>query len=403
MYSKGDFVEIQSDIMSQIELNSRNREQMYSEYATKNSEYVRRYGGKKEEPFLRPPFFRDADRIIHSKAFSRYIDKTQVFFLMDNDHITHRVIHVQLVSKIARVIGRALCLNEDLIEAIALGHDIGHVPYGHLGEKILDKLCRENEIGPFKHNIQSIQFLDQIEDCNLTLQTLDGILCHDGESHNQSLKPTGQLDWGSFENKLKDIQNDKNVFPLTLEGCLVRISDTIAYLGRDLQDAIEVDLITEKELINLPENCKNLFGYEYGKNINWLILDTLIRDVINNSSDGDHISFSSEVSQCVKEFKDFNYENIYYHPKLKEQVPKIEYMYSYLFDHFLNDIEKENKKSLVYEHMINLDWISKAYLANAQPAEIVRDYLAGMTDRYFEYVFTNATIPSRDKLKYRGR
>ena len=396
-------MEIKKEIMDKIELNSKDKERLYSEYATKNSEYTRKHDRKEEEPFLRPPFFRDADRIIHSKAFSRYIDKTQVFFLMDNDHITHRVIHVQLVSKIARVIGRALCLNEDLIESIALGHDIGHVPYGHLGEKILNELCENNGIGPFKHNIQSVQFLDQIEDCNLTLQTLDGILCHDGEVHNQILKPTGTPDWESFDEKLNKIKKGDAVYPLTMEGCLVRISDTIAYLGRDLQDAIEVDLLTEKELANLPENCKKMFGYESGKNINWLILDTLIRDVISNSYGADHISFSSEISECVKEFKDFNYNNIYYHPKLKEQVPKIEHMYSYLFNYFLNDIKDENENSLVYEHMINLDWISSAYRENAQPAEIVRDYLAGMTDRYFEYVFTKATIPYREKQKYGGR
>ncbi len=250
---------------------------------------------------------------------------------------------------------------------------------------------------------RDIQFLDQIEDCNLTLQTLDGILCHDGEVHNKILKPTGTPDWKSFDEKLNEIKKGNAVFPLTMEGCLVRISDTIAYLGRDLQDAIEVDLITEKELVNLPENCKKLFGYESGKNINWLILDTLIRDVINSSYGTDHISFSSDVSECVKDFKEFNYNNIYYHQKLKEQVPKIEHMYSYLFDYFLKDKKDKNKNSLVYKHMIDLDWISAAYLESAKPAEIVRDYLAGMTDRYFESVFTEVTIPYREKQRYGGR
>jgi dGTPase len=130
-------MKIEGDILSKIEINTNSKESLYSPYATKNLDYKRRYQKKEEEPLIRQPFFRDADRIIHSKAYARYIDKTQVFFLVDNDHITHRVLHVQLVSKIARTIGRALRLNEDLIEAISLGHDIGHVPYGHLGEKIL--------------------------------------------------------------------------------------------------------------------------------------------------------------------------------------------------------------------------------------------------------------------------
>ncbi len=130
-------MKLEEDILNKIEITANSKELLYSPYATKNIQYKRRSQKKEEELLVRPPFFRDADRIMHSMAYARYIDKTQVFFLVDNDHITHRVLHVQLVSKIARTIGRALGLNEDLIEAISLGHDIGHVPYGHFGEKIL--------------------------------------------------------------------------------------------------------------------------------------------------------------------------------------------------------------------------------------------------------------------------
>src|SRR3989304_6907712 len=269
------------------------KELLYSTNATRNSQYLRRKQKKEEEPLIRPPFFRDADRIIHSKAYSRYIDKTQVFFLVDNDHMTHRVLHVQLVSKIARTIGRALRLNEDLIEAISLGHDIGHVPYGHLGEKKLDELCTEHNIGHFLHNVQSVQFLGVIEDCDLTLQVMDGILCHNGEVHYRSLEPSGTLAWENFQSKLKDIKSGKDVLPLTIEGCVVRVADTIAYLGRDLQDALEVHLIP-KDLPDFPKNSTKLFARKQGANINWVILDTLIKDVINNSFDKDTISFSDE-------------------------------------------------------------------------------------------------------------
>ncbi len=163
-------MDVRTDLLNRIGEAIEHREGIYSSLATKNSQYVRRHQIKEEEPLVRPPFFRDADRIIHSKAYARYIDKTQVFFLVDNDHVTHRVLHVQLVSKISRTIGRALRLNEDLIEAISLGHDIGHVPYGHFGETILSELCEKNGIGKFYHNVQSVQFLNVVENCDLTLQ-----------------------------------------------------------------------------------------------------------------------------------------------------------------------------------------------------------------------------------------
>ncbi len=194
-------MKIRDDLLEKMGASIQSKEQLYSSNATRNSQFLRKMQKKEEEPFIRPPFYRDADRIIHSKAYSRYIDKTQVFFLVDNDHITHRVLHVQLVSKIARTIGRALRINEDLIEAISLGHDIGHVPYGHFGEKRLSELCEKKGIGNFFHNIQSIQFLDVIENYDLTLQVLDGILCHNGESHNKSLIPSGIFKLGFFSIK----------------------------------------------------------------------------------------------------------------------------------------------------------------------------------------------------------
>ena len=391
-------MEVNEGIRDKIKQNILSREELYSDYATKNDQFLRRKQTKKEEPFIRPPFFRDVDRIMHSRAYARYIDKTQVFFLVDNDHITHRVLHVQLVSKIARTIGRALRLNEDLIEAIALGHDIGHVPYGHFGEEILNELCEKNGIGKFYHNVQSIQFLDTIEDCNLTLQVLDGILCHNGESRKRELKPCGTVSWNSFESKINKINAGEDPHPLTLEGCVVRIADTIAYLGRDLQDAREVNLI--KDLKGFPQNCIDLFKIDNYKEINWKVLDTLIKDVINNSFDKETISFSEVYSQSVDDFYNFNKKKIYYNRKLRKESVKIKHMYTFLFNHFLEDLEKKQKSSLIYLDLINLDWISSDYLNNATNAKIVRDYLAGMTDRYFEFVFNKITIPERVKRRY---
>src|SRR5512139_4107694 len=174
------------------ELNRR-ESSILSPQATPSTAAIHRRPEERVERGHRLNFSLDADRILHSLAYSRYIDKTQVFYLIKNDHITHRVLHVQLVSKISRTIGRFLGLNEDLIEAIALGHDIGHTPFGHDGERFLSELCREHGIGSFHHNVQSVHFLDCVErkgrGWNLSLQTLDGILCHDGEVHTHELSP----------------------------------------------------------------------------------------------------------------------------------------------------------------------------------------------------------------------
>ena len=392
-------MEIKEIFLTNISETILSKENLYAPIATKNSHYLRRKQLKHEEPIIRPPFFRDADRIIHSRAYARYIDKTQVFFLVDNDHITHRVLHVQLVSKISRTIGRSLNLNEDLIEAISLGHDIGHVPYGHFGEEILSDLCEENGIGKFLHNVQSIQFLDVIEDCDLTIQVLDGILCHNGEVHGKTLKPYGDLSWDSFQSKVEGIKAGKDFCPMTIEGCVVRIADTIAYLGRDLQDALEVKII--QDLTDFPQNCIDLFGINNEKDINWAVVDTLIKDVINNSFGKNTISFSDDVSKCVHDFYNFNKKHIYFNPDLRKESGKVKHMYVTVFDNFLKDLEDKNEDSFIYSDMKNLDWIAPEYFKEASSTEIVRDYIAGMTDRYFEFVFNKITIPNRVKRRYK--
>jgi dGTPase len=220
-----------------------------SDRAASNRYAIRRALEERRDTDYRQDFSIDVDRILHAHAYARYIDKTQVFYLVKNDHITHRVLHVQLVSKIARTIGRYLRLNEDLIEAISLGHDIGHAPFGHDGERYLSKLCEYYGIGSFQHNVQSVQFLDKVErkgmGWNLCLQTLDGILCHDGEVHDQMLQPEKQKTFDTLDRelaiKIKDPRS--TLTPMTLEGCVVRMADTIAYIGRDIEDAIRLNLL----------------------------------------------------------------------------------------------------------------------------------------------------------------
>lgn len=383
------------DLYNSILKYNEEREDLLSNFATKNKDGIRREQNFAED--IRTKFSRDADRIIHSKAYSRYIDKTQVFFLVDNDHITHRVLHVQLVSKIARTIGRSLRLNEDLIEAIAIGHDIGHPPFGHLGEEILSNLCEENNIGRFLHNVEGVRFLDDIERCNLTLQVLDGILCHNGEIFERCLKPNRNKDWKFFDNEIREIlKGRKDYVPMTLEGCVVRMADVIAYLGRDIQDAIEVGLINRDDLNLISEECKERFGIK-NADINANIVNTLIIDIIENSFGKDEISYSKEIYDCLKECKKFNYEKIYNNPKRLKERDKIEEMYRTLFEKFLYDLEHENKGSKIYEFVNEIKKINKAYIENSFNAEIVRDYIAGMTDRYFEDIFKEIVLPKRVK------
>jgi dGTPase len=347
--------------------------------AARSSDAVRLRFEKKLEKDYRQPYSVDVDRILHSMAYSRYIDKTQVFYLIRNDHITHRMLHVQLVSKIARTIGRFLGLNEDLIEAIAIGHDIGHTPFGHDGEKFLSQLCEKYGIGQYHHNVQSVQFLENVErkgrGWNLCLQTLDGILCHDGEVHNQSLVPAMGKDFDEHRHELAEKQagRDIELVPMTLEGCVVRFSDTISYIGRDIEDAIRLGLIGRQ---NLPEDCVQYLG-----NTNGTIVYTLVTDVIQTSYQKEAVAFSPGISQALQRLKRFNYDKIYSNPKIKQDTPKIKILFEMLFDRFIEDIEKNYMQSPVYKNFIS--GMCEDYIKNHSPAEIVRDFIAGMTDQYF--------------------
>ncbi|OFV68572.1 MAG: metal-dependent phosphohydrolase HD sub domain protein [Candidatus Syntrophoarchaeum caldarius] len=379
---------IREDLFEKLRHLNLRREASLAPVSTGSEEGIRRQA---EEEDIRPSFSRDTDRIIHSRSYTRYIDKTQVFYFVENDHITHRVLHVQLVSKIARQIGRSLGLNEDLIEAIALGHDIGHAPFGHTGEKLLSKICEENGIGKFCHNVQSVISLDHIERWNLTLQVLDGILCHNGETHEQVLKPDRGKTWNDHDREIQSmIKGDPGNYPMTLEGCVVRISDTISYIGRDLEDAIMVGLIERDEV---PERCAEVIGNE-----NRDIVNTLIIDVIENSWECDYISLSKEVAEALDEFKRFNYEKIYENPVVNREVDKIEKMFRLMFGEFLHDLEADKRDSRIFQHHIDLiKDKNPSYADETSNAEIVRDFIAGMTDKYFSDTMMELYFPKRYK------
>ena len=356
--------------------NMLNHNKYLSKYATLDSEAI--YLRDVMNDF-RTPFFRDIDRIIYTLAFTRYSDKTQVFSFKSNDHLTKRMIHVQYVSKIARTIGRALALNEDLIEASALGHDLGHTPFGHVGEEILNKISLNCGEGYFNHNIHSVRLLMDIENYgkgkDITLQTLDAIMCHNGElpqSEYHPVKKTKEEFLKEYKLSYKDKTIIKKLRPMTLEGCVVRISDLIAYLGRDIEDAMRLNIVSFKDI---PDSIKKYLG-----NNNRDIVNSLINDVIENSLDKSYIKVSDEVYNAIVDLKDFNYKNIYAKAYTKEERISLERMLNTLFNCYMNDLKYNNKDSnIIKSYLSNM---SDEYKNSNSHERIVIDYIAGMTDDY---------------------
>lgn len=374
----------------------RQEEVRLATYATRSSQAIRRRFEERIQEGHRQDFAVDADRILHSRAYTRYIDKTQVFYLIEHEHISHRVLHVQLLSKIARTIGRYLRLNEDLIEAIALGHDIGHPPFGHDGERILSRLCEEHGVGPFLHSVQGVWFLERVEKngrgLNLSLQVLDGILCHDGETHLERLAPDREKTFQRLEEEIHRKLADPHLplKPMTLEGCVVRLADTISYVGRDLEDAITLNLISRDEL---PAVVTESLGRTNGA-----IVYSLVSDLITHSYNKNYVGYSPGVGEALKTLRDFNYRRIYDNPRIKQETGKIEELFADLFQRFFRDItEKQYHSPIWREYLANMD---EAYFHQAPPAIIVRDYLASMTDATFLRQCQELFFPQPLPLKF---
>lgn len=340
---------------------------------------VRRYPENRSGTEYRLAFSADADRILNALAYTRYSDKTQVFSLINNDHLTHRVLHVQMVSRVARTIGRYLGLNTDLIEAAAMGHDIGHTPFGHDGERFLSRLTRAAGAGHFHHNLQSMQFLDVVErngkGWNLTLQTLDAIVCHNGEAHAQALSPAPPRNFSDLDTIVRQIRAGTmdDALPMTMEGCVVRMSDTVSYIGRDFEDAARLKIVTRDQI---PGICRERLGTTQGT-----IVFNLVTDLINTSLDQDFIGFSPKVADALKELKQFNYQFIYKNPRIKRHLTGIEDIFKCLFDRYMNDLAHANESSVIYAQFLN--GMDETYRSNHSHAEITRDFIAGMTDSYF--------------------
>lgn len=377
---------MEKNILENVMKNMTANEEILSQRACKSKDAIK---FREDKIDIRPAYFKDIDRIIHSLSYTRYIDKTQVYSFVNNDHITHRVLHVQLVSKIARTIGRALKLNEDLIEAIALGHDVGHSPFGHKGERFLDNICRREHIGYFCHNAQSVRVLNDLEGLIITVQTLDGILAHNGEILLNKYEPDRSKTKEDLKNEVDRVMNienySKKIVPMTLEGCVVRISDIIAYIGRDIEDAIVIGSIKR---IDIPSDIVRVLG-----NNNSEIVNTLILDIIENSYDKDYLSFSLEVFEALMKLKKWSTINIYNSKEATLNEDLLEICFNKLFDIYLEKLKELDYKNGVElsDDMTNSDLVffefinskSEEYLNNTDPRRIVIDYIAGQTDNFF--------------------
>ena len=357
-----------------------------SPYAAKNCEARRER--ETSYPF-RGPYSRDRDHILYSGSFRRYIGKTQVIYSAASfdEQLSNRSIHTLQVSQIARTIGKALKLNLDLIEAIALGHDLGHAPFGHDGEEILQEICRKKKIGLFFHNVHSLRIIDKLADScrgmNLTFQVRDGILSHDGEINEKYLKPNRDKSEADLIDycQRKSQGEQVHIFPATLEGCVVRMSDSISYVGQDFEDAIRIGILKRGEL---PEGVKKELGES-----NTAIINSLVTDVIINSYNRDEIIYSSNIAERVFELKQFNAERIYKNPRLKVKKTELKASFKYLFNKFLNDISRGDEDSLVFKEWIFNRGKKKGadYVNSCLPEQVVVDYIASMTDRYFNNTY----------------
>jgi len=298
---------------------------------------------------IRPVFQRDRDRIIHCKAFRRLKDKTQVFLSPEGDHYRTRLTHTLEVSQNARTIAKALKLNEELVEAIALGHDLGHTPFGHAGERALNKVC---PLG-FDHSVQSVRTVERLEKngqgLNLTYEVKDGI-----RNHQTSGRPH------------------------TLEGKIVRLSDKIAYIHHDMDDAVRAGILTE---MDVPADIRAVLGSTPGDR-----LDCFIHDIVTNSMDKNDIIMSERVDKAMKDIRKFMFENVYTNPIAKSEEAKAEALVETLYHHYMKHTDD------MPEEFLNL-------LSEGEPREqVVCDYIGAMTDRYAIALYNDIFVPKSWQL-----
>ena len=332
---------------------------------------------------LRPAFVRDAEKIVHLPAYNRLAGKTQVFSFRANDDLARRGLHVQLVARVARDIGRALGLNLDLIEAIALGHDIGHTPFGHAGERFLNDVFHERTGRWFYHNVQSARVLDVLSGRNVSLQTLDGALTHNGEFEQQVFETSGLAEFGTFERVVESCWEQgadaiSRLRPMTLEGCVVRVSDIIAYVGKDRQDAIRAGICSEGS-----------FDDGLGGAYNAWALAAFTADVVEHSVGRDRIEMSEEGFAEMRRAKRENYEKIYGAGEVNGDFSAdVRELFRALYEHELEDLAAGDESSAIFAHHVRplerrLAYYGRTYDWEGSPDQTVVDFISSMTDDYF--------------------
>lgn len=393
-----EFTPEQNEFLHQITVEA---DKKLSVYAAKDCEARKAHTSKYSDTYIRTNFGIDIDLILHNQFYNRYADKTQVFSFYKNDDLTRRALHVQLVSRIGQIIGRALNLNLELIEAIALGHDMGHTPFGHKGETFLSDLYFEHCGKMFNHNVHSVRVLKQITNCNLTLQTLDGILCHNGEKGFEKYEPNNMYTFAEFDQKLENCYFDKKVLnglkPCTLEGCVVRISDMIAYLGKDRQDSYKAGL-------RVPSFASCKANNPLGTNSQ--IINNIICNIVKNSIGKPFLSMDSNVFDAFIKEKDDNTKYIYSDEQIEAPYLQVILpMFQKLYPVLLSDLSNGNKDSYIYKHYINTGFLDKFYVDISTPVQCndaVVDYIASMTDDYFIDLFKKLfpSDPLNNEIQY---
>ncbi len=371
----------------------------YARVAFDEKNAIRRFSSSKRT-HLRSPFVQDCDKILYCPYFNRYSDKTQVFALYKNDDISRRLLHVLLVSRIARTIGAALNLNLNLIEAISLGHDMGHPPFAHSGERYLDAIYHGRTGRHFSHNIQSVEVLDRIFPYNICLQTLIGIACHNGDLSCDEYHPKSLDSFDRFDTLIEDCKKDKNAIeklvPSTLEGCVVRFADIIAYLGKDRQDADRVGFLSDSVY---DEN-------DIGR-VNAEIINNLEVNIITNSYGKPYIKMDKDHFDAMMKARQENYEKIYRPATAAAHLEKnVRPMMEQMYEKLLTDILNGNKSSPIFTNHINyinaIKYPRSLPYGDTDPDVIVCDFIAGMTDDFFIDLFNLMFPDNTYEVEYKG-
>jgi len=356
-------------------------------------EYKERIEPRKED--IRGPFFRDQTAIIHSFPYRRLKHKAQVFFAPNNDHVCTRIEHSLHVAAIGQTIARGLKLNEEMTYAIGLGHDLGHGPFGHAGEKVLAEKCKD--VGGFVHELHGLRVVDKLgnrgKSLNLTYGVRDGIVCHCGEQPEQEVEPRKD------KRDLSTIKR-RDGHPCSYEGCVARMSDRIAYLGRDLEDAIYGGFVKRREV---PRRIEKELGETNGE-----IIDTLVLDVIATSKERGVIAISEEKFKVLMDLHNFSNDKIYKHEAILRYIDYCERIITELFDYLCGlhlkwgfDLGKYSKSRVQLDHRFKryLGYMKRTYDKEKASAQIiVRDYVAGMTDSYALRCMKEISLP--DELSF---